>query len=520
MRLTLDVSKPIRILYVEDLPADAVLVNHALRKAGLKVRTKRVDSKRVFIRELDQHPPDLILSDHGLPGFDGFAALAIAKSRCPNVPFIFLTDSRGKEAAREMFEGGATDCLPKGGLARLAPAVRRALGEAEARALLTRTEQALHQSEERFRMVVEGIRDYAVCMLDEEGRVATWNEGAQRVAGYSAEEIIGKPLATFFPPEDVERKVPETALKRARRKGRALHEGWRVRKDGSRFWAQAILTALRDEGGRLRGFAEVARDMTQGKQAEDEIGRLNEQLESRVLERTAQLEALNQELQAFTYSVSHDLRSPLRHIVGYVDILQTTASHALDETSRQHLQTIARSATQMGRMIDALLELSRLDRAAMRLQRVSLAALVEDARRELRAEIKGRHIDWQIGDLPDVQGDPVMLRQAVVNLLSNAVKYTRTRAKAKIQIGAKDGGRETICFVRDNGVGLDMNYADKLFGVFQRFHESTEFEGTGVGLAIVRRIIHQHGGRTWAVAKPDGGATLYFSIPKRPKAVA
>jgi len=151
---------------------------------------------------------------------------------------------------------------------------------------------------------------------------------------------------------------------------------------------------------------------------------------------------------------------------------------------------------------------------------VNLAALVEDARLELRIESKGREIDWQIGDLPEVQGDSVMLRQAIVNLLSNAMKYTRTRAKAKIEIGAKDYGRETIFFVRDNGVGFDMNYADKLFGVFQRLHPSSDFEGTGVGLAIVRRIIHQHRGRTWAEGKADGGATLYFSIPKQPEGAA
>ena len=513
-------KKQLRILYVDDVPAEVVLVNHELRKGGLKFRTKRVDDRNVFIRELDQHPPDLILSDHGLPGFDGFAALALAKSKCPNVPFIFVTNSRGKEMAAEMFECGATDYLLKTHLEKLVPSVRRALREAEARATLERQEQALHESEERFRLVVNGIKECAIYMLDTEGRIATWNEGAERVQGYTANEILGKPLATFFPPKDIERNVPETALKEAEREGRALNEGWRVRKDGSLFWSQGIITALRDKGGRLRGFVKVAHDMTKEKQAEDEIERLNSQLDSRVVEPTARLEAANQELKAFSYSVSHDLRAPLRHIVGYVDILQTAAGQTLDETSRQHLQTLARSATQMGQMIDALLELSRLNRAEMRFKRVNLAALVEDVRRELRGEITDRDIDWQIGDLPEVRGDPVMLRQAIVKLLSNAIKYTRTRPKAKIEIGAENGGRETTFFVRDNGVGFDMNYADKLFGVFQRLHRSSEFEGAGAGLAIVRRIIHQHGGRTWAEGISDGGATLYFSIPKPPEKVA
>ena len=362
------VKKEIRILYVEDIPADAVLVNHELRKARLKFRTKRVDSKKVFIRELDQHPPDLILSDHGLPGFDGFAALAIAKAKCPEVPFIFVTSSRGEEMAIKTFESGATDYVFKNDLSRLVPVVRRALREAEER------------------------------------------------------------------------------------------------------------TKLRQR-----------------------------------------LDALKQELEAFSYAVSHDLRAPLRHILGYVDILQTVASQTPDETSRQHLHTIARSAAQMGQMIDALLEFSRIGRAEMRFARVSLAALVRDVRRELCSEVKGRKIDWQVGVLPEVQGDRQMLRQVVVNLLSNAMKYTRARSKPKIEIGAIDGGGETVFFVRDNGVGFDMNCAAKLFGVFQRFHRSSEFEGTGIGLAKVRRIIYQHGGRTWAEGKADGGATFYFSIPKRPE---
>ncbi|HWW02757.1 MAG TPA: ATP-binding protein [Candidatus Acidoferrum sp.] len=507
-------KKQIRIVYVEDMPADAVLVNHELRKAGLRFRTKRVDSEDVFKRELDHNPPDLILSDHGLPSFDGFAALTIAKDKCPEVPFIFVTNSHGEETAVEMFERGATDYVLKTNLSKLVPAVQRALRETEERSKLKQREQALQDTEERFRIVVDGVKDCAIYMIDVEGRVATWNQGAERVEGYTAKEIIGKPLATFFPPEDVARKVPETALKKAQKEGRALNEGWRVRKDGSRFWSRGILTALRDAGGQLRGFAKVAHDLTRERRAEEEIQRLRSRLESRVIERTAQLEAANQELEGFSYSVSHDLRAPLRHILGYVDILQTGAKQTLDVGSRQHLQSIARSVTEMGQMIDALLQFSRLSRAKMHFKRVSLAALAQDVRRELRNEIKGRHIKWQIGHLPEMQGDLLMLRQAIVHLLSNAIKFTRTRRNVKIEIGAKKGARETIFFVRDNGVGFDMSYADKLFGVFQRFHRSTEFEGTGVGLAIVRRIIHKHGGRTWAEGKADGGATFYFSLPE------
>lgn len=246
--------------------------------------------------------------------------------------------------------------------------------------------------------------------------------------------------------------------------------------------------------------------VTPENQAEAEIRRLN-----------SELDAANQNLEAFSYSVSHDLRAPLRHIVGYVDILQTAAGQFLDATNRQHLQTIAESATQMGRMIDALLGFSRMGRAEMRFQQVSLDALVKDVRQELRCEIKGRDLDWHVDDLPEVQGDPVMLRQAIVHLLSNAIKFTRTRTRPKLEIGAQNGGGETILFVRDDGVGFDMSCADKLFGVFQRFHAAGAFEGTGIGLASVRRIIQRHGGRTWAEGKVDGGATFYCSLPKPPE---
>jgi light-regulated signal transduction histidine kinase (bacteriophytochrome) len=249
----------------------------------------------------------------------------------------------------------------------------------------------------------------------------------------------------------------------------------------------------------------------------DKIQRPNFLLESRLIERTAQLEAANKELKVLSYSLSHDLRTPLRHILGYVDILRAAADQTLDEGNRRHLQTIAQSAAQMEQMIDAMLEFSRLSRAEMHFRPVSLTALVEAARQELGSEIKGRRIAWQIDDLPEVQGDSLMLRQAIVNLLSNAVKYTRRHPKAKIEIGAKRAGRETIFFIRDNGVGFDMNCADKLFGAFQRFHPSSKFEGTGMGLANVRRIIHRHGGRTWAESKANGGATFYCAIPEPPR---
>jgi len=649
----------IRILCVEDVSADAALVNHALRKGGLRFRSKRVDTQEAFLHELEQRPPDVILSDHGLPSFDGFTALAIAQDKCPSVPFIFVTSALGEEMTISTFESGATDYVLKKDLSKLLPAVERALQEVDKRTTFKCEEQqlleseernrrliefcpdaffiecdtqivvanraaarllgaknteqiigrpineivhadsrekfnqwlsqlrqsgttffwreiekgnvgslneagtafpfveeqfvrqdgspvevemaatpityqnrqaiqiiardvtarkqaqmVLRQNEERLRLLVQNVKDYAIYLLDPAGNVVTWNAGAEKVKGFRAEEIIGKHFSTFFTPEDVAKGVPQELLERAERETEVQNEGVRVRRDGSRFWSQGIITALRDEQGRLRGFSKIAHDITRQKEAEEKIHQLNEQLEQRVRLRTSQLESANNELEAFSYSISHDLRAPLRHIAGYVEILKNEAAGQLDKQAGEYLQMIANSARNLGGLIDALLGFSRMGRTQMRTELLSLTDLVEEARRELQCDTENREIDWRIGKLPEVHGDPIMLRQAVIDLVSNALKYTRKLKRAKIEIGAMNSQSEIVFFIRDNGVGFDEKHANKLFGVFQRLHPVGEFEGIGIGLANVRRVIGRHGGRVWAEGRPDAGATFHFSLPK------
>jgi PAS domain S-box-containing protein len=270
-----------------------------------------------------------------------------------------------------------------------------------------------------------------------------------------------------------------------------------------------------DEEERL--FQEIGWRLTEALSAllaQRDLQRSLKKLDQRVLERTAQLEGANEELESFAYSVSHDLRAPLRHIEGFLELLQKRAKGGLDEQGRHHMDAIADAAKKMGILIDDLLTFSRMGRQAMSLRQVALEPLARDVIRELEPDAAGRTIVWRIGDLPVVKGDKAMLRMVLVNLIDNALKFSRIRQQAEIEIGSKAGqGSQSVIFVSDNGAGFDMAYADKLFGVFQRLHRTDEFEGIGIGLANVRRLIARHGGRTWAEGVTGRGATFYFSLP-------
>jgi signal transduction histidine kinase len=246
-------------------------------------------------------------------------------------------------------------------------------------------------------------------------------------------------------------------------------------------------------------------------QREDEIRNLNQEL----VKRAAELETTNKDLESFSYSVSHDLRAPLRHLVGFSELLQKQTASLLDDKNRRYLQTILEAAKKMGNLIDDLLAFSRVGRAETKGTLISLEQLVSEAVAELGPEMKGREIAWKIGALPVCYGDRSLLKLVVVNLVSNAIKFTRMRTRAEIEIGCVGRNRDEVeIFVRDNGAGFDMQYVNKLFGVFQRLHLPEEFEGTGIGLATVQRIVHRHGGKVRAEGAVDEGATFYFSLPK------
>jgi PAS domain S-box-containing protein len=339
--------------------------------------------------------------------------------------------------------------------------------------------------------------------------ITYWNLGAQELYGWTTEEATGKRahelLRSVFP-------MPiEEIHAELLRSGRWEGELEKTRADGTQVIVASRWSLRRDEQGRPAAILETNNDITERKRREQEIRILNEELGKR----TAELEASNKELEAFAYSISHDLRAPLRHMAGFTQLLQKNTAKLLNEKNQRYVTMILESAQRMGNLIDDLLAFSRIGRTETHKTMVNLEQLVEEALTEVRPDTVGRDIVWRVGGLPTWYGDRSMLRLALVNLISNAVKFTQTRSPAEIEIGCTDQERDqVVVFVRDNGVGFDMKYVSKLFGVFQRLHPREAFEGTGIGLATVQRIVHRHGGKAWAEGLVEKGATFYFSLSK------
>src|SRR3989454_10749912 len=356
-------------------------------------------------------------------------------------------------------------------------------------------QDALHRSEQTFQLLVESIQDCAIFMLDPDGRVASWNAVAERIKGYHAHEIMGEHFSTFYPPDDVAQGKPQWALEIAEREGRHEDEGWRVRKDGTRFWANSVISPMRDSQGGLIGYAKVTRDLTQRRRADQALAQTN------------------QELERFSYSVSHDLRAPLRAINGYAQALWEDHAARLDDEGKRLLAGIRDSAKLGGELIEGLLSFSRLGRQARARAPLDVTALAERLVAGPRRAPASAAVEVLLSPLPPVSADAGLLRHVLVNLIDNAFKFSAKRAHPRVEIGAQQNGPEVAYYVKDNGVGFDMQYANKLFGVFQRLHRPEEFEGTGVGLALAQRIVQRHGGRIWAEGNVGGGGAVFFTLP-------
>ena len=382
-------------------------------------------------------------------------------------------------------------------------------------------EQLQREVAERMR-IDETLRERAslldlthdtVFVRDMQDVITYWNHGAEDLYGWSSQEAVGQVThqltRTIFPaPLD---EINAQLLATGRWEGELIH----TKRDGTKVVVASRWSLQHDEQGNPSAILETNNDVTERKKAEEALRQSRDDLEIRVKERTADLQSVNKELEAFAYSVSHDLRAPVRHIAGFSELLQKHSGPMLDDVSRRHISMILDSANRMGSLVDDLLAFSRIGRAETQTTTIHLEQLVKGVVGEIAPETQGRNIAWRIGTLPVCYGDPSMLRLVFGNLISNAVKFTRPRLTAQIEIGSMNHQpNEVIVFIKDNGVGFDMKYQDKLFGVFQRLHSQEAFEGTGIGLATVERVVHRHGGRVWAESSVDRGATFFVALPK------
>ncbi len=368
----------------------------------------------------------------------------------------------------------------------------------------------LRDSEEKYRTLYESSRDGIVsCDLD--GRFTGANQAFLDMLGYEMEELSEMTFEQVTPANwhELEREIVGRQLVS---KGYCDEfEKEYIRKDGTTMPVSLCVWQTTDKQGERNGAVGIVRDISERKRIEEERRKLSQELERRVIERTAQLQSAYKELEAFSYSVSHDLRTPLRAIEGFSRILEEEHSESIDGEGLRLLSVIRQNCDYMAELIEHLLMLSRVDRRELAEREVDMNELVGNVIGELEPSIDGRAVEFEVDELPHAMGDPVMWQQVWDNLLSNAVKFTRETDVARIKVGSLRGDGENVYFVKDNGAGFDMRYADKLFGVFRRLHSPEEYEGVGIGLAVVQRIVRRHGGRVWAEGKPGEGATFYFT---------
>ena len=376
---------------------------------------------------------------------------------------------------------------------------------------VTRDLTERRQADLRYRLLIEAVTDYAIYSLDAGGHITSWNPGAERIKQYSSDEIIGKHFSIFYTPEDRAKGMPQFVLHTAATEGHFEGEGWRVRKDGTRFWSSVAVTPVRDEKGNVVGFSKITRDITDRKKLLDQIREHAEELELRIAER----EQTNAELEAFSYSVSHDLRAPIRAITGFADALREEYGDRLDDTAHEYLRHVLDGAARMNRLVEDLLNYSRLSRIELLVTDVPAARATASALKSVGAT--DGTIQVNIPDNAEVRAHEPTLSQVLFNLINNALKFRRPDAKPRVIISYAVKDRFGRISVSDNGIGIAPQHQERIFQVFERLHGTEEFPGTGIGLAIVKRAVERMGGRIGVESELGRGSTFWIDLP-RPEA--
>lgn len=487
-----------RILLLEDSPLDDELARACLTRGGLDFEMRRVENRAEFIAELETESYDLILADYSLPSFDGLAALEIARKRWPHLPFLFVSGGLGEEVAIDALKRGATDYVLKQRLDRLVLAVTRALAEARERSNRRRAELALRESEERHRLILESVKDYAIITLDLEGVVSSWNKGAERVLGYQEVEILGRSGALIFTPEDIRNGTPERELSRAALHGRAEDERWHVRKGGEQFWGSGAVRPLLDEAGELRGFVKVMRDMTERKRVEE-----------------AQKEA-DRRKDDFLAMLAHELRNPLSAVNNAIQLARRSGRSEHFEWAKD---VIGQQVGHLSRLIDDILDVSRITRGKIQLRtrREAPAPILLSAIEAVRPLIEERRHELKVSlspHLAPIMADATRLEQIVLNLLTNAAKYTEE--EGQIHVTAEPVNDDLVITVRDDGVGIDAEMLSRVFDPFVQAAQTLDRAqgGLGIGLTLARTLAEMHGGSLVASSGGLGrGSEFVLRLP-------
>jgi PAS domain S-box-containing protein len=492
-------GKPLRILIVEDSEDDVELLLRELRRSDYGPSYERVETAETMQAALAGQNWDIVISDYNMPQFNAPAALNLLKQSGLDLPFIIVSGAIGEEAAITALKSGAHDFLTKDSLARLGPAIERELREAQSRRERRRAEQALRESEERFRATFE----QAAVGIAHVGLDGSWLRVNQRlcdIVGYSREELLEKTFQEITHPEDLETDLAYVRQMLSSEIPTYSREKRYIRKNDALIWINLTVSLMHEPSGEPKYFISVVEDITERKRAEEELKQV-----------AAELARSNAELEQFAYVASHDLQEPLRAVAGMIQLLQKRYAGQLDARADELIQHAVEGTTRMRTLITDLLVYSRVGTRSQPLQQTDMAGILQDALANLAVAVRESQAVITHDPLPTLMADRTQLTQLFQNLIGNAIKFRGDKAPA-IHIGVEQQKGGWLFAVRDQGIGMETQHFERIFGVFQRLHTRQEYTGTGIGLAICKKIVERHGGRIWVESEVGQGSTFYFTL--------